>query len=286
MQSGMIRGYCATPLGQIHYRAVRTGDPVVLLPQSGRSSEMYLNLMRELAGRYHVVALDMPGSGGSSDLPAATPYEAIAASFIEAIDGLGIGPVNLYGLHTGNKIGTAMAAAAPERFRRFVFAGQSHSIIPDQQARNAAIAGTVADVVAPRSQAGQAALFDWTTKLSEIAALGLSRTTLSGIIETAGYDESLERIIDELQAMRSRPLLYAGNFAYDLGRDLARLRVPTLILEIATPEEDCEFGRQGEALLALIPSATLVTHHEPGGHGLTMEHRAPEIAAIVSRFFG
>lgn len=282
----MTRGYCATTLGQIHYRMAGSGPPLVLLPQSGRSSQMYLGLIRALSDRYHVVALDMPGSGGSAALHADTTYEAIAASFIEAIDALGLGPVNLYGLHTGNKLGAAMAAAAPERIRRFVFAGQSHSIIPDQNARNAAIAGTVSEIVAPRPQAAQAALFDWTAKLADIAALGLARATLSGILETASYDEPLERAIDELQAMRSRPLLYAGNFAYDLGRDLASLRVPTLVLEIVTPEEDREFGRQGETLLNLIPDAELTTHHEPGGHGLTMEHRAPEIAAILSRFFG
>lgn len=282
----MQKGYCPTALGQIHYRMIGDGPTVVLLPQSGRSSQMYRALMLELADRYRVVALDMPGTGGSSPLVPGTPYEAIAASFLTVIDALSLAPVNLYGIHTGNKIGTAMVAAAPARFRRFVFAGQLHSIIPDQQARNAAISQTVADIVAPRDADGRAAVFDWTTKLAEVGAFGLSRTTLGQIMDSGDYDAPLARLIDELQAMRSRAALYAGNFTYDLSRDLARLAVPTLILEIATPEEDREVGRQGEALLALIPGSTLLTLDEPHGHGLTMEHKACEIAAVLSDFFG
>lgn len=37
------------------------------------------------------------------------------------------------GLHTGNKIATAMGARAPERLDRIVLCAEPHSIIPDEE---------------------------------------------------------------------------------------------------------------------------------------------------------
>ena len=100
-----------------------------------------------------------------------------------------------------------------------------------------------------------------------------------------GADRDAARLLalDELQA-EGTAALYAANFAYDLGRDYARIAAPTLVLEVATPEEDRTIGRQGPAVQRLIPSAALETLQEPEDHTLTLENRAQDLAAILLRW--
>jgi hypothetical protein len=129
--------------------------------------------------------------------------------------------------------------------KRFVFAGQSHSIIPDQVTRNEVILRAVADFFSRDDKQPRKVLFDWTTKIAEINSHMLRSSTLANVIEQGNYEEPLDRIVDELQAMASRPEIYPENFKYDLERDLRQLSVPTLILEIATSSEDRLLGRQG-----------------------------------------
>lgn len=282
----MHKGYLPTSLGQIHYRRLGTGNPVVLLGQSGRSSRMHHRLMGVLASSYDVIALDMPGTGESAPLQHGTSFEAIADSFLSCLQQLNLDTVNLYGIHTGNKIGAAMAARSPRSVRRFVFAGQSHSIIPGQQLRNATILSSVSNVVEGDRAELSKALLDWTGKLAELGSYGLSRATLLSISEHGNFDEPLERLVDDLQAMASRAPMYAANFSYDLQRDLERLSIPTLILEIVTPEEDRRVGRQGPAVLQLLKHGQLVSLAAPDGHGLTLEDQAEELGRIFAGFFG
>jgi pimeloyl-ACP methyl ester carboxylesterase len=100
--------------------------------------------------------------------------------------------------------------------------------------------------------------------------------------ESRAFARSLA--VDEIEAEGTAGL-YAANFAYDLGRDFARITVPTLILEIATPGEDRTIGRQGPEVQRLILGATLRTIIEPFGHTLTLENRARDLADILVETF-
>lgn len=281
----MHRGYASTSLGQIHYRRAGSGPPVLLIGQSGRSSQMHEPLLAALSRRYDVVAPDLPGTGGSAPLRPGATFEEIADGLLDAVAGLGLGPVNLYGIHTGNKIGAAMAARSPGSVERFVFAGQSHSIIPDQARRNHAIRQIVADSIAGDGEQRNPVL-DWVQKISKAAAHAFASKTLDRITEQGSYSAALAQLVDDLQSMASLREIYRANFDYDLERDLRRLSVPTLVLEIATPGEDRLIGRQGPLLMEILSMGRIATIVEPDGHGNTLEHRADDVAAILDEFFG
>lgn len=149
--------------------------------------------------------------------------------------GLGVEEVGLFGLHGGNKVGAALAAGHPRLVRSFVFAGMSHSIVPDKGAREAMFLNTpaVTDVL---DAAGDGTRFP---------------------DREERRPASIDLAIDELEAFADRALFYRAAFEHDLEGDLQRSEAPTLILEIVTPREDREVGRQGEVLLATIPRGFL-----------------------------
>lgn len=280
----MPRGYVSTALGQIHYVREGGGRPLLLLGASGRSSRMFVPLMARMAPHVDVVAPDTPGFGESDPLPPDTTIPALAAAFVELLDALGIARADVYGMHTGNKVATALAVGWPDRVGRIVLVGQSHSLIPDRARRNAAILDIVRETVEPRS-GETAALADWAAAWGRLTAIWWDRRLVAGGATAADREAARLLALDELQSGGSAGL-YGANFAYDLGADFPRIRAPTLVLEVATPEEDRTIGRQGPAVRALIPGAVLETLHEPEGHTLTLENRADDVAAILTRWLG
>ena len=278
----MPRGYAEADLAQVHYVREGRGTPLLLLAASGRSSRMFAPLIRLLAPHFDLCAPDTPGFGNSGPLPPGTSIEDLAGCFVQLLDRLGIERTDIYGLHTGNKIAAAMAVRWPDRVGRVVLAGQSHSLIPDREKRNATILGIVREYVEPRS-GDTAALAEWAAAWQRLTAIWWDRRLVAGGATAADRDAARLLALDELQA-EGTAALYAANFAYDLGHDYARIAAPTLVLEVATPEEDRTVGRQGLEVQRRIPGAALETLHEAEGHTLTLENRAQDLAAILLRW--
>lgn len=278
----MPRGYAEADLAQIHYVREGRGTPLLLLAASGRSSRMFAPLSALLAPHFDICAPDTPGFGNSGPLPPGTTIEELAGCFVQFLDRLGIERTDIYGLHTGNKIATAMAARWPDRVGRVALAGQSHSLIPDRDRRNAAILGIVREYVEPRS-GDTAAMAEWAAAWQRLTAIWWDRRLVAGGGTAADRDAARLLALDELQA-EGTAALYAANFGYDLGRDYPRIATPALVLEVATPEEDRTIGRQGPEVQRRIPGAALETLHEPEGHTLTLENRAQDLAAILLRW--
>jgi pimeloyl-ACP methyl ester carboxylesterase len=259
----LTHGFVDSPMGQLHYFEVGAGRPLLLLPQAGRSSRMYVGLAAALSADFRVVAVDIPGTGSSARLPAeGTTMAELAEAVATGLGGLGIDEVDALGLHGGNKVGAALAAGRPSLVGCFVFAGMSHSIVPDKATRDAMFLATPAVTDVLDAAREEKAWPDWDARMPD----------------------SVELAIDELEAFRDRPIFYRAAFEHDLEADLRRIEAPTLVLEIATPREDREVGRQGEALLATIPNATLLTLRHEDVDAVTLEDRPEEIAAISRRF--
>ena len=91
-------------------------------------------------------------------------------------------------------------------------------------------------------------------------------------------------MLDEIQCSDGTAALYEINFAYDLDSDLRRIAMPTLVLEITTPTETRELGRQGDEVCALIPGAISKVMHADGFR-LTLEDKAEELSKILREFF-
>lgn len=135
------RGYVSVAVSpgkhlMVHYRAAGAGPAVVLLHDSPRSSRLHAPLMKMLASRFSVFALDTPGYGNSDPLPFANPTipnfaEALGAT----LDAMGLAQAPIYATHTSAKIALALAVRGG-RMPQLVLDGLS---IPDQPADDAFI---------------------------------------------------------------------------------------------------------------------------------------------------
>jgi pimeloyl-ACP methyl ester carboxylesterase len=270
-----LHGYVQTALGQIHYTKVGTGAPLVLLPAAGRSARMFAGLPEHLDG-FETLAIDPPGFGRSDALAPGTTLEQLAGAIVEILDGLGLDSAAVYGLHTGNKIATALAVRHPARVRRLILSGQSHSLVPDRERRNAGIRSLIAASV--DLGAGLVGSEGRIAKAAELAAKA------PGGIHPGIGGNILDHMLDALEA-RGTPALYQANLGYDLEGGYREIAVPTLILEIATPHETAAIGLQAPAVAALIRGAQTTTLQVPDcANPLTLEDRPAELAAIIREF--
>lgn len=128
------RGFVNTAHGQVHYRAAGSGPPVVLLHDSPRSSAMHSELIRRLGEHFTAIAIDTPGYGRSTPLPASPQPEIadFARAISSALDALGITRCSLYGYHTSSKIVLEMAVARPELLNGAILDGLSLPLAPPE----------------------------------------------------------------------------------------------------------------------------------------------------------
>ena len=111
---------------RVFVRSAGQGPAVVLLHQSPQSSAAMLPWFELLADRYAVFAPDTPGFGHSDPLPMAQPTNPdLAAALAELLRTLGLGPVLLYGVHTGAAIAARLALDYPQLVAGLVCDGLS-----------------------------------------------------------------------------------------------------------------------------------------------------------------
>ena len=102
------KGYVSTSFGQVHYRVCGNGKPIVLLHPSPRSSVIFEKLMLTLGESYQVFAPDTLGFGYSDPLPQKFNFFDLADSIYEFVKYLSLNEITIFGLHTGNKIASAI----------------------------------------------------------------------------------------------------------------------------------------------------------------------------------
>lgn len=130
------KGYVDVPGGQVHFRSAGDGPPVVLLHDSPRSSVLHLPNLPWLAREFSVFALDTPGYGNSTPLPA-DPIPTIpdfAAALAGTLQALGLRRPAVYGFHTSSKTALALAARADAPLGGAVLDGLSLPAAPPPEA--------------------------------------------------------------------------------------------------------------------------------------------------------
>jgi pimeloyl-ACP methyl ester carboxylesterase len=102
-------------------RLVRTGtgSAVVLIHGFGSSIYTWKDVIPALAAQYEVVALDLPGFGGSGR-PADLSLDAFPRAVVGLMDRLGIERAALVGNSMGGAAAAIVAATAPARVSRLV----------------------------------------------------------------------------------------------------------------------------------------------------------------------
>src|SRR5438034_7704129 len=119
-----MKGYISSAGGQIHYRRLGDGTPLILLHQVPSSSWMWDKLLEPLARRgYAAVAFDLPGYGMSDppDHPPDLPYYALRIA--DAAAALGFDRYGVVGHHTGGSVAIQLAIDHPRRVTGLVVYG-------------------------------------------------------------------------------------------------------------------------------------------------------------------
>ncbi len=280
----MKRGYADTPRGQIHYTIAGAGETLLLLHQTPRSGTAFARMLPLLAKRFRCIAADTLGFGNSDPLPRGARMEDLAESMVHLLDRLKIARAHVFGLHTGNKIGAALAAGWPKRVSRVVLAGQTHSLIDDKKKRDAAILDIVRGYMARHGKAPDGAhlVRPWAAIYGHLAEAWWDPAVHGK--DRLGEDDLrylADRAIDLIRCRRDIAAIYKMNFAFDLGGALRHIAAPTLIVELCTPEEE-HLKRQGPGLVRVMRAARLVTLENANGEAL--EFRARDLTRATSAF--
>lgn len=282
----MPRHYADTSLGQVHLRVQGRGPALLLLGSAGRSLRVFDPLVPLLEGTFTVIAPDLPGSGSSDPLPPGAGITALAACMVEVLASLEVAHAHVYGFHTGNKIGAALAAGWPRCVDRLVLAGQSHSLIPVNEQRNGVIRGRTSNYFAGQDPRGSEAkaVRDWETLQRNVNDLWWPAGSRNeGPQRTRALAQARRQVLDEIQCFDGIPALYETNFAYDFHADLQRIAAPTLVLEVETPDENRKLGPQAGRVCALIRHSASRSL-QADGFRLTLEDQADELAALLLEF--
>lgn len=279
----MKRGYADTPEGQIYYMTEGQGEPLILLHATG-SSRQFWRLMPLLSKEYRVIAPDNLGEGNSDPIPPKVQIEDLARSYIHFMDALGIDKAHVFGLHTGNKIGTEMAAGWPNRVGGYILCGNTHSI---QLTREDLLAVMGPMVLPPLrkyepSPDGSHLVKQWAAQFARLSATWWDTATLTQQKLTPEIlERRKERILDMLQG-RDEAEKYRAIFEYDLGARMRDIKVKTLVIEMRVPNE-AHLPALGAKIVQRIPNSSLATvEHTAGGNA--MEVKAEEFAQLILGF--
>ncbi|MDA4129215.1 MAG: alpha/beta hydrolase [Thaumarchaeota archaeon] len=121
------RAFADTPSGLIHYRTAGRGEAVLMLHQTPRSSDEFLDVIPAFAKYFRVIAMDTIGYGDSyRPLPESTKVEDFGRAVIELLDSLGIKRAHVVGHHTGAVVAIEIAASYPARVNKLVLSAAAY----------------------------------------------------------------------------------------------------------------------------------------------------------------
>lgn len=118
------------------------GEPLLLIHGVGLRAEAWAPQMRLEA---HVFAVDLPGHGDSTPLPAGARLPDYVAWAAQVIEALGVGPMNVAGHSMGSLIAGGLAIERPDLVKRVALLNGVHRRTPEARA---AVLGRAAEIAA------------------------------------------------------------------------------------------------------------------------------------------
>ena len=128
----------ASEQGRLRFRTVPTrrytistmeagqGTPVLAVHGLGGTKGSFLPTLAALAGRFRVIAMDLPGFG-DSDKPVGAPYDPrfFARAVVDLLDALDLDRAHLIGNSLGGRVALEVGLRDPERVRRLALLAPS-----------------------------------------------------------------------------------------------------------------------------------------------------------------
>lgn len=111
---------------RLHYVTGGRGEPVILLPGYPETWWEYRKIMPVLAARYHVIAVDLRGMGGSGKPEDGFDKKNMAKDIAELIRHLGYEQASVAGHDIGSQVTFSLAANHPEAVRRIAMLDVPH----------------------------------------------------------------------------------------------------------------------------------------------------------------
>jgi len=243
----------------LHY--AEQGDPagetIVLLHGYSDSWFSYSPILPLLPSSYHVFSLSQRGHGESDQPAGGYAMRDLAADVVAFLDAKGISRATVVGHSMGSLVAQRVALAAPDRVERLVLIGSGTSI--------AKIDGF---------EEFREAIFMLADPVPEEFARAFQESTIYHPVPAAFVDRAVKESLRLparvwhalMEGMIATPRLEEG------------VRVPTLIL---WGERDTVFpGSEQDALLSVIPGATLKVYPETG-HALHWERPEAFVRDLV-----
>jgi pimeloyl-ACP methyl ester carboxylesterase len=257
---------------RVRYVRAGSGPPLLLVHGTAASIDTWRDLLPELAQRYEVVALDLPGFG-ASDQPADLSGAAYPGVLLALMDRLELTRAVLVGHSLGGAVATLVAAQHPERVERLV-------------------------LIAPAGFNFASAELPWLLRALEWPPLGelVERLPVRRALVRLGlrqvvFDDALvtrERV-EEYWAPLARPGAIASLRSLLASRHALGARFPALAARVRAPtlliwgREDAWIPvTQADRFLAAIPGSRQVVL-ERCGH-LPQEEHPHEVLRILADF--
>lgn len=280
-RGGTSRRYVTTTQGRVHVRM--DGDPsapaLLFIHGSPGSADSASALIEDLASDHLVIAPDTLGNGYSDAPRTADPDIAyFAGVYAEALDRLEVGPVEVYGTHTGACIGVELALARPDLVRSLVADG----LPAFDDALRADLLENYWTTLEPQRH-GEHLLRAWHTMRDSHLWWPWYRNDRTHRRPTApSSPETLHRLV--LEFIKSGPtyrLSYSAAFRYPSARRLAKVRVPTLVC--AAPAD--MLHEDSERLATEAPGVEFVSLDPGHGRGAAwaVRHYAARVAGAARR---
>lgn len=105
---------------RVEYVDYGSGPPLLLVHGMGGRWATWLANIPTLGEHYRVIAVDLPGFGGSEPLPRGADFTAYVDVLLGLLDELGIPSVAVFGHSLGGLVSLTFAELAPERVRCLV----------------------------------------------------------------------------------------------------------------------------------------------------------------------
>jgi pimeloyl-ACP methyl ester carboxylesterase len=145
-----------TKLGDVQYRAVGSGAPLVLIAGYGSSMEVWdPSFVDSLAERYRVVVFNNAGVGSTQKMPSPLSIDAMAEQTSALIEALDLGRPNILGWSMGGMIAQALAVLHPAQVRKLVLCASfpgTGTVPPSQAVIRALTSGGGGNELFPANQ--------------------------------------------------------------------------------------------------------------------------------------